>query len=82
MRPIKRRVSHPSADVTGWLLGTIIVVLAVLDLLIWATLWNVPSPISKLLAPKADAAGHPPTTASPFDDLLFGDKDPQSKWRQ
>lgn len=58
----KRRAS---ADVTGWLLGTIIVVLAVLDLLIWATLWNVPNPISKVLAPQA-AARPAAEAASPF----------------
>jgi hypothetical protein len=67
--------------VTGWLLGTIIVVLTVLDLLIWATLWNVPSPISKLLAPQAGATGHPPTAALPSDDLPF-DKGAQTKWRR
>jgi hypothetical protein len=81
MRPIKPRESHPPADVTGWLLGTIIVVLTVLDLLIWATLWNVPSPISKLLAPQAGATGRPPTAALPFDDLLL-DEGAQTNWRQ
>ena len=29
--------------------------LAVLDLLIWATLWNVPNPISKSVTPQAVA---------------------------
>ncbi|MGN6572908.1 MAG: hypothetical protein ACTHLO_15980 [Pseudolabrys sp.] len=52
-----QRTGHKSgrlaADTTGWLLATIIVVLAVLDLLIWATLWNVPNPISKALLPQA-----------------------------
>ena len=44
-----------AADTTGWLLGTVIVVLAVLDLMIWATLWNVPNPVSKWLTPQAVA---------------------------
>src|SRR5690348_4904804 len=48
---------NAAADTTGWLLGTIIVVLAVLDLLIWATLWNVPNPVSKWLLPQAVANG-------------------------
>ena len=48
---------NAAADTTGWLLGTIIVVLAVLDLLIWATLWNVPNPVSKWLAPQAAMSG-------------------------
>lgn len=53
MKLIRHRRS--AADTTGWLLGVIIVVLAVLDLLIWATLWNVPNPISKFLLPEASA---------------------------
>ncbi|MGN6570253.1 MAG: hypothetical protein ACTHLO_02440 [Pseudolabrys sp.] len=48
---------NAAADTTGWLLGTIIVVLAVLDLLIWATLWNVPNPASKWLTPQAEMSG-------------------------
>ena len=48
---------NAAADTTGWLLGTIIVVLAVLDLLIWATLWNVPNPASKWLTPQAETIG-------------------------
>jgi len=52
-------MSHPrqkpekpdrTADTTGWILGTTIVVLATIDLLVWASLNNVPNPISKILA--------------------------------
>jgi len=58
------RHKRGTADATGWLLGTIIVVLAVLDVLIWATLWNVPNPISKFLLPQASASSvH---TTAPF----------------
>jgi len=53
MAHIRQGKGRAAADTTGWLLGTIIVVLAVLDLLIWATLWNVPNPVSKWLAPQA-----------------------------
>jgi hypothetical protein len=53
------------ADVTGWLLGGTIVVLAVLDLMIWATLWNVPNPASRFLWPAAEST--PAMTApAPF----------------
>ena len=54
-----RAVSYPrqkpkkpdrTADTTGWILGTTIVVLATIDLLVWASLNNVPNPISKTLA--------------------------------
>ena len=55
-----------AADVTGWLLGATIVVLAVLDLMIWATLWNVPNPISKLLEPQAVGASASPPAPAPF----------------
>ena len=55
MRQTGHRNSRAAADTTAGLLGTIIVVLAVLDLLIWATLWNVPNPISKSVTPQAVA---------------------------
>jgi len=54
-----------AGDTTGWLLATIIVVLAVLDLLIRATLWIVPNPISKFLVPQA-AARHLSAAPAPF----------------
>jgi hypothetical protein len=53
MQHSRHRNGRIAADTTGVMLGTIIVVLAVLDLLIWATLWNVPNPISKRLVPQA-----------------------------
>lgn len=40
-------------DAAAWLLGTAMVVLAVLDVLVWAPLWNVPNPASRLLLPAA-----------------------------
>jgi len=39
-----------TADTTAWILGATIVVLATIDLLVWASLNNVPNPISKILA--------------------------------
>lgn len=55
MKHDRHRNLRGGLDPLGWLLGTTIVVLAVLDLLIWATLWNVPNPVSKLLLPPASA---------------------------
>jgi len=66
MQPIRHR--NAAADVTGWLLGSIIVVLAVLDLLIWATLWNVPNPGSKWLTPQATVREAPMAAASFIPD--------------
>ena len=63
MAHIRQGKGRAAADTTGWLLGTIIVVLAVLDLLIWATLWNVPNPVSKWLTQQA-LAGLPAMPAS------------------
>jgi hypothetical protein len=77
MKPFKHNHRRAVIDPMAWLLGTTIVVLAVLDLLIWATLWNVPNPVSKLLAtsttvsapsaaaPAFDGAAPPATTAPP-----------------
>jgi len=62
MQPNRHR--NAAADVTGWLLGSIIVVLAVLDLLIWATLWNVPNPGSKWLTPQATVRDAPQAAVS------------------
>ena len=53
MQRTRHRNNRVPADTTGWLLGSVIAVLAVLDLLIWAALWNVPNPISKWLTPQA-----------------------------
>lgn len=67
MATVRHRRKPDAADLTGWLLGATIVVLAVLDLMIWATLWNVPNPISKFLEPQAISAAPPPHAApAPF----------------
>jgi hypothetical protein len=65
MASVRQKRSPDGTDVTGWLLGATIVVLAVLDLMIWATLWDVPSPISKFLQPEAVSAAVAPAPA-PF----------------
>ena len=65
MASIRHKRRLDAADVTGWLLGAIIVVLAALDLMIWAALWNVPNPISKFLAPQTASAALPPAHAAP-----------------
>jgi hypothetical protein len=65
MTSVRHKRRPDAADVTAWLLGATIVVLAVLDLMIWATLWNVPNPVSKLLEPAAVRAAPPPATAAP-----------------
>jgi hypothetical protein len=57
MRPA-RHSNSSAADTTAWLLGSIIVVLAVVDLIVWATLWNVPNPASKFLLQPAAAERH------------------------
>ena len=67
----RHRNGPVAADATGWLLGTIIVVLAVLDLLMWATLWNVPNPVSKWLAPQA-------ATSRSLEPVRFAAKDGQA----
>ena len=45
-----------SLDATAWILGSTIVVLATLDLLVWASLHNVPNPLSKFVADYAQAS--------------------------
>lgn len=65
MASVRHKRRPDAAEVTGWLLGATIVVLTVLDLMIWATLWNVPNPVAKLLQPEAVAT--PALTApAPF----------------
>ena len=51
LRP-KRKREH-TVDVTAWVLGTIIVLLATLDLLVWATMRDAPNPISKFITEQA-----------------------------
>jgi len=49
--PKRRR--ERKLDITAWVLGTTIVVLATLDLLVWASMRNVPNPISKFVTEHA-----------------------------
>ena len=42
MSPFKRNRHRTERDLTGWVLGAAILVLATVDLFVWATLWNVP----------------------------------------
>jgi len=65
MASVRQKRRPDGADVTGWLLGATIVVLAVLDLMIWATLWNVPNPVSKFLEPQAVSAATSPAVEFP-----------------
>ena len=53
-----KRKRERSADVTSWVLGTIIVLLATLDLMVWATM-RQPNPISKFVADQASWIGRP-----------------------
>ena len=53
-----------TTDATAWILGTTIVVLATLDLLVWATLHNAPNPISKALADFSQISGPLTRTAA------------------
>ena len=48
--PKRKREPEQPTDTTAWVLGTIIVLLATLDLLVWATLNNVPNPVAKAFA--------------------------------
>ena len=65
MTTLRHRRRLDAADLTGWLLGATIVVLVVLDLMIWGTLWNVPNPISIFLEPQAVSATTPLPHAAP-----------------
>ena len=47
LKPNRKR--ERTFDVTACVLGATIVVLATLDLLVWASMRNVPNPISKFL---------------------------------
>jgi hypothetical protein len=38
-----------SADIVGWILGVVILLLALLDIFVLITLWGDPNPISKWL---------------------------------
>lgn len=83
MKQNRHRNNRAVIDLTGWLLATMIVVLAVLDLLIWATLANVPNPGSKLLLGETphgatDSARDLFTTAPPPSRASFAADAPQS----
>ena len=49
-----KRKRERKVDITAWVLGTTIVVLATLDLLVWASMRNVPNPISKFVTEQAN----------------------------
>lgn len=49
-----------SVDVTAWVLGVIIIVLASLDLVVWASMRNVPNPISKFIVEQTAWLNVPP----------------------
>jgi hypothetical protein len=51
LRPKRKR--ERTVDVTACVLGTLIVLLASLDLLVWASMRNVPNPISKFVTERA-----------------------------
>jgi hypothetical protein len=53
--PKRKRKSVEDPDTTVWVLGTIVVLLATLDLLVWASLNSVPNPISKVFADYSQA---------------------------
>ena len=57
-------------DAAAWLLGTTMVILGVLDLLIWAPLWNLPNPMSRVLLPVALQTGLP--SREPTDTPFVG----------
>jgi len=83
MIPKRHRNKRAAIDLTGWLLATMIVVLAVLDLLIWATLANVPNPGSRLLfgeTPQSatDSARNPFTAAPAPSRASFAAAAPRS----
>jgi hypothetical protein len=42
-----------NTDVTAWVLGMTIILLASLDLVVWASVHNVPNPVSKFITEQA-----------------------------
>lgn len=56
-----KRKRERAADATSWVLGTIIVLLATLDLMVWATMRHTPNPISKFVSAQASWTGTPAT---------------------
>lgn len=59
LEPKRKRAR--TADPTSWVLGTIIVLLATLDLMVWATMHNAPNPISKFISEQAASVAVPAT---------------------
>ena len=69
MSTSRRNRNRKPRDVTSWVLGSTIVVLATLDLFVWATLWNVPNPVSKLFTAnpaQASSVHHAAAAEPPF----------------
>lgn len=65
----QRNRPRKELDLTSWFLGGTILALALLDLCIWASLWNVPNPVSELLGTEAAHASsfhHAATQGPPF----------------
>jgi hypothetical protein len=60
----RKRKGDGTADAIGWILGTVIVLLATLDLLVWATLHTRPNPFSKAVADYGQVASKPVRTAA------------------
>lgn len=56
LKPKRKR----DVDVTAWVLVTTIVVLASLDLVVWAAMRNVPNPISKFIVEQSAWLAAPP----------------------
>ena len=54
-----KRKRKRNTDVTAWVLGMTIVLLASLDLVVWASMRNVPNPISKFITEQAGWIGAP-----------------------
>jgi len=52
-------------DGSLWVFGGMIAVLALIDLFVWATLWNLPNPLSGLLLVS------PPAETMPLPRALF-----------
>lgn len=65
MASVRQKRRPDAADVTVYLLGATIVVLTVLDLMIWAALWNVPNPISNVFEPQSARAAMPIARTAP-----------------
>ena len=63
--PNANRPRKHGAERSFWIFGSVIAMLTLIDLFAWATLWNVPNPMSALLA------GPPPAQTSPLPRPVF-----------